>query len=350
MRDRHARYYADYARRCNEELFGPDQIEWGARMSADGENILAAFAHAVDTHDLDLAVGLLESTNLYIIQTGYVLTLPVEQVLAMPGVEQHPGYPVVLMAAAFAAEPGEKRVVALEYGDAALDAEHALTGPRPYTTDLSAHRYHLSALVALSTGAWDEAAAAFLESAERYRRAERIAPVASDLGAAASALCYGGRFADAVAVATEGLALARALGMPTLITISLVALAQALSRQEPERARVLLDEAAHQHLDYEIYGELLQMTLAASMLSDWPLTARFATRGIPHLHWINHRPYLHAILTVSARALADTDPEAAATIQGAAHTLTAIAPTTTTSAARTHQERPRTTDRRTAAA
>ena len=38
---------------------------------------------------------------------------------------------------------------------------------------------------------------------------------------------------------------------------------------------------------------------------------------------MNHRPYLHAVLTVSARALADTDPDAAATIQGAAHTLIA---------------------------
>ena len=65
LRDRHARYYADYALRCNEGLCGPEQIEWGARMTADGENILAAFAHAVDTHDLDLAVRLLESTSLY---------------------------------------------------------------------------------------------------------------------------------------------------------------------------------------------------------------------------------------------------------------------------------------------
>ena len=78
------------------------------------------------------------------------------------------------------------------------------------------------------------------------------------------------------------------------------------------------------------------MTLAATMISDWPLTARFATRSIPHGHWINHRPYLHAVLTVSARALADTDPDAAATIQGAAHTLIA----TLASSAPAHAEPP----------
>ena len=157
--------------------------------------------------------------------------------------------------------------------------------------------------------------------------------VADCYGAAASALCYGGRFADAVPVATEGLALARATGVPTAITLNLIALAQALSRQEPERARVLLDEAAHRDLDYESYGELTQMTLAAAMISDWPLTARFATRSIPHLHWINHRPYLNAIFTISARALAATDPEAAATIQGAAHTLIVTPAAITTTAA-----------------
>ncbi len=108
-------------------------------MTADGENILAAFAHAVDTHDLDLAVRLLESTSLVPVQTGYVLTLPVEPVLAVPGVEHHPGYPLVLMAAAFAADTRGEASLALEYGDAALDAEQALTVSRPYTVDLSAH-------------------------------------------------------------------------------------------------------------------------------------------------------------------------------------------------------------------
>jgi predicted ATPase len=334
LRDRHARYYADYALRCNEGLWGPAQLEWANRMNADGENVLAAFAHAVDTLDLDDAVRLLESTNLYLLQSGFAVTLPVEPVLAMPGVEQHPGYPIVLMAAAFVANTRGEASLAREYCDAALDAETSLTVPRPYTVNLSAHRLSLSALIGLSTGAWDDAAAAFLESAEHYRRVDRMALVANDLAAAAAALCYGERFADAVPVATEGLTLARALGMQSTITGSLVALAQSLSRQDPEQARVLLEEAAHRDLDHEIFGELTQMTLAASMIGDWPLTARFATRSIPYLHWMNHRPFLQGILTVSARALADTDPAAAATIQGAAHKLTATpAPTTTTTTA-----------------
>ena len=99
---------------------------------------------------------------------------------------------------------------------------------------------------------------------------------------------------------------------------------------------MLLGEGAHQDLDYEAYSELIRGTLAAAMIRDWPLTARFATRSIPHAHWMNHRPYLHGLFTVSARALADADPEGAATIQGAAYAVLAIpastATTTTTDA------------------
>ncbi len=331
LRDRHARYYTDYAQRCYEGLFGPEQLQWGARMTADGENILAAYAHAVDTHDLDLAASLLESTSLVPIQTGYVLTLPTGPVLAMPGVEQHPGYPVVLMAAAYAADLRGEASLALEYGDAALEAEQTVT--RPYTVDLSALRLYISAVVEVSTGAWDAAAAAFLASVERYRRADNMGLVVNNLAGAASALCYGGRLADAVPVATEALALARKLGLPRHSNECLVALAQALSQEDPERSRALLREAEHQNLDYEAYSELIRMTLAATMIGDWPLTARLASRSIPHAHWMNHRPYLHGILTASARALAATDPEAAATIQGAAHALITKSASTTTATA-----------------
>ena len=86
------------------------------------------------------------------------------------------------------------------------------------------------------------------------------------------------------------------------------------------------------------------MTLTAVMLSDWPLTARFAIRSIPHLHWLNHRPYLHGVFTVSARALADTDPEAAATIQGAAHTFIATLASSTTTTTTTAVPQPTKSD------
>ena len=329
LRDRHAGYFTDFALRCADGLWGgAEQHAWAQRMTADGENILAAFAHAVDTDDLDLAIRLLESTSLIPVQTGHVLTLPVEPVLAVTGVEQHPGYALVLMAAAFVADRRGEATLAREYGDAALDAERASTASHPYAVDLGSFRIMLAAFIGMSMGAWDESAAAFLEAADRHRRAQSMGLAISSLQAAASALCYGGRFADAVPVATEGLALARAVGSPAWVSNTLVALAQALSATEPERARVLLAEAAHQDRDHVYWGSSTQMAVTAAMLEDWPLTAELATRCIPLLHWLNHRPYLHGTLTLSARALAGADPEGAATIQGAAHTLmTTAAPT-----------------------
>ena len=322
LRDRHAGYFTDFALRCGGALWGPDQIAWGDRMNADVENIQAAFAHAIDTGDLDLAVRLLEATSLIPVQTDRVLTLPVEQVLAVAGVDQHPSYPVVLMAAAFAADRRGEATRAEEYGDAALAAERASTGSRPYALDLEALRGSLTGFIAMSMGAWDDCAAAFLAVADRYQHAQNMGIAISSICTAASALCYGGRFDDAVPVATEGLALARAGGTPAWIGVGLVALAQALSPSEPDRARALLVEFANQGGEYyRYYGGPTQMSITAAMLGDWPLTADFATHSIPLLHWMNHRPYLYGTLTVSARALVGTDPEAAATIQGAAHVL-----------------------------
>jgi predicted ATPase/class 3 adenylate cyclase len=332
LRDRHARYYVEYARRCSDELWGPGQIEWGSRMAADGENFLAAFAHAVDIQDLDFAISLLESTSLFPVQDGLVLTLPVEPVLADPGLQQHPSYPLVLMIAAYAAQTRGEASLAVEYSDAALGVEQAVSARGEYAADIGALRQYLSAVLAVSTGEWDAAAAGFLEAGELYDHANKRGLVANNLSGAASALCYAGRLDEAIPIATEGLAVARALGIPRLTNECLIALAQSLSHQDPERASALLREAAHHDVDYESYSEIIRITLAAAMIRDWELTARSATRGIRHAHWMNHRPYLYGVLTVSARALVDTDPEGAATIQGAAHALLAnralTAPTT----------------------
>ena len=139
-----------------------------------------------------------------------------------------------------------RRNLALEYGDAALAAEHALSAPRPYSLDLTATRSVLAGYIATSSGAFDEAAAAYIDAIDRYRRTNSMGHAANFLGGAAAVLCLGGRFDDAVPFATEGLALARANGAPSSVTGNLVALAQALSQREPERARVLLEDAAHE--------------------------------------------------------------------------------------------------------
>jgi predicted ATPase len=337
LRDRHARYYGAYALRCSEGTWGPAQIEWGTRMTADSDNILAAFTHAIDTHDFDLVTMLMETTIGSEAQIGDSVRFPVEPVLAMAGVAQHAGYPLVLICAAWQANARGEARRALELGDAALNAERALTVPAAYTIDLTAERASLMAGIALASGAWDDAAAAYRKAAELHRSAHR-ARASTSLGYAAMALAFAGRFADAVPVATNGLELARASGTPFAITTNLAALAQALSHQDPARARTLLDEAIRTGLDHDNGSSFGTMAVTAATIRDWPLTAFLAARSIPYYAWINHRPYLGALLNGAARALADSDPEAAATIQGAAYALvgtpaTAASPETITAAA-----------------
>jgi predicted ATPase/class 3 adenylate cyclase len=321
-RERHARYYAGYARRCREGMAGPGQVEWGARMGADGDNILAAFGRALEHDDLDLAVELVGATTMNQLQTGYALNLPVAPILAMPAVEHHPGYPLVLMAAAFTADANGDWDRAREYGDAAVVADRAVTGPRPYSVDLAMIRCLLRGMLAMAAGAWEEAAEAFLDAVELAKRetTDGWAP-GMWLGGVASMLASAGRHTEAVQVATEGIVLARESGMPAAITINLTALAQALAAEEPDRARALLLEAAHTDAGYEIWAEVTQMALAAAAIPDWTLTARFAAPSIRHLHWRNQRAYLAGVLNLAARVLGDTDPESAAIVQGAARTL-----------------------------
>ena len=116
---------------------------------------------------------------------------PSSPVLAVPGVEHHPGYPLVLMAAAFAAEPRGEASLALEYGDAALDAEQALTG-RP-----SVHRRPRRASPRTSqrlVAAVDGRVGRRSRGVSRRRRSSITGvrtrwAVCDSAGAAASALC-----------------------------------------------------------------------------------------------------------------------------------------------------------------
>jgi hypothetical protein len=225
------------------------------------------------------------------------------------------------MAAAAAANLRGETKIAREYGDAALERERASTARRPYTLDLEAARCFLEGLIASSERSWEDAAVAWLEAAEIYRRGGKLGQAATSLGSAASAFSFGGRFADALPLATEALALLRATSTPTMANVTLMgALAMAVSPQDPTRARALLDEIQGDPAA-ENYGEATQLTLAAAVIGEWSLAARFATRSIPLLHWVNHRPYLQIVLTLAARILAPTDPESAATIQGAARAL-----------------------------
>ena len=107
------------------------------------------------------------------------------------------------------------------------------------------------------------------------------------------------------------------------VAFSLAVLAGAIAEAEPPRARSLLEEALvlRESLATWLTAEVTATTLVAARMGDWPLTLRLADRSVRHLQWSGQRPYLTGILNVVARALAETDVEAATRLQGAARHL-----------------------------
>jgi hypothetical protein len=253
----------------------------------------------------------------------YVLRIPADPVLALPGAREHPGYPVALMRAASEAVERGELALAQEFVQHALDAERALGVPASSTVPLDVLADNVRVRVATAASAWPDVVRISLESAQRCRAYGLPTIAAGNLVGAANALSLAGDREAAVPIATEGLDLARTVGMPTVIVSNLYALAQALADREPDRASALLQEAIDLNvsLGYPQTYELVGMTLVAARLADWCLTARLAGPTIRHLHWMGERPMLAGIFNVSARALADSDPQAAAMIQGAARTL-----------------------------
>ena len=124
-------------------------------------------------------------------------------------------------------------------------------------------------------------------------------------------------------LASEALGLARGTGAPMLIAATLVALAGTLADRDPPRARSLLVESLQLRatLGFENPSEHTQGALVAARIGDWPLVLELTSRGIGHLQWSGNRPYLAGVLNLIACAIAASDAEAAAWLQGAARRL-----------------------------
>lgn len=78
VRDAHARYFLNLSERSIEELRGPDQLQWIARLDAERDNMRAALTHLLDgaTHGRpesgELALRLAAALGFYWYKTGSV--------------------------------------------------------------------------------------------------------------------------------------------------------------------------------------------------------------------------------------------------------------------------------------
>jgi predicted ATPase/class 3 adenylate cyclase len=322
-RGAHAEYFCELEGRLCEQLFGPEQLTAGRRLAADADNLLAAVQHAVDTGDADLALRLVSNAPPPGLQVGsYQLLLPVDAVLGLPGTNDHPLYAFAVGVAASGAASGgdlERAEAGCEEALAALDRQ----GPdRDWRVEYVVP--NTRAAIALASGKWGEAAALLGQSADSLRRSEagprQRAATSFVLAGAALAHTLAGDPEAAEPLATEGLARARRLGAPSYIAMNLVALAGALAGRDPPRAHALLDESLELYatLEFESPVEAVESTLIAGRMADWEVVLRLSPRAIRQLDWSASWPYLGGILNVVARALAASDAESAAVLQGTA--------------------------------
>ena len=322
LRARHAEHYVTFGGMSSDQLLGPQYVEIGTRLAAEEENFVVAMSWAIDTNDVDLAFRLLRAFPIAPLQLGLRLWLPAEPVLSLPGAPEHPDYPYGLAIAAVRAAFRGDRPRAEELCDQALACEPSI-GPH-LQVDVEWLVQTARTALAFAVGDWHDAAIHGETAAELVRSSGELGRLPTNLSGAAACHVMAGDADAAVPFATEGLAVARQLGNPYLIAMSLSALAGALADRDPARAGALLRESIDSSaaLNYENTNELTQGALVAARLRDAPLALQLAKPAIRHLHWSGDRPQLAGVLNVVAWAITDADPTAAAVIQGAARALT----------------------------
>jgi predicted ATPase len=314
LRARHADHFIDFAATATPNMFGPGQLEWGARLAGERDNFQAAMAFALDSDDVERAMGLLCQTPTYFNQTDSPVMFDPDAILALTDAREHPGSSRALY------ETGIRRLITGDYSGAlemAGQAEAALgrLGPAPGYELADRLCLRLRALSASAIGPYERGTELYLQAAEADRAVGRTAYAAYWLGLAAYQVAWADPDA-AVPVAREGLALARQTGYPKAIHQNLLSLALALASSNPEQARRFV----HEVLEVGHGITMVPVTWVAGRLEDWPAVLRAAGRMLRWDRRIGTAPrfVLAGIVVLVARALAPAQPEAAAVLDGAA--------------------------------
>ena len=181
---------------------------------------------------------------------------------------------------------------------------------------------NLTAMVSLAAGDYAEAVSAYSRGAELAAADGYPGLAAINLAVCVNtALLGGGEAEDVIAKAEEALELARQSGMHAAIVISLNSLALTLADLDPARARALLDESVERSATPGGASRtgVLTAGLVAGRLMDWDLTLALAVRSMQMERWIMAPLQVAPCLALCARALAETRPEVAGVLHGAAY-------------------------------
>jgi predicted ATPase/class 3 adenylate cyclase len=237
-RERHARYFGDFARDAGRKLWSDTEVEWARRVEADLDNVRAAVSWAVAAGETDLAMRIAGALVTQAVERPIWTTASIaEEALRASDADQHPWRAIVMGEASWAAQRRGDSAAARELVDGALDAQRA--GAR-FTAPVWSY-------AAMHRAEDDSGQDALALAAEGLERAEAAGDAT---GAIALRTMYVGqlvqheRGAEARAEAEQALASARALGQPALIAMGLFALGLALaSSGEPDRGITIVRES-----------------------------------------------------------------------------------------------------------
>jgi predicted ATPase/class 3 adenylate cyclase len=317
-RARHAAYYAGVLSRIREHAHDPQAgVFWAVRLSAEQDNLLAAWAWTIDTGNVDTAFSILASFAPIEIRNSYPLLLDGEAALELPGATEHPGYPLALaVSAVFASGRSVGR------GAEELCRRAAEANARQASPDWRVEEVICDARssIAITAGAFADTARLDEQAAAIARTGGDLADASLKLGLAAGSHLLVGDAPRAVPLAREALVLARQIGAPALIASGLLAVGATVAETDPDRARACLRESLELStaLGYQGALDLGWAAGIAFLVNDRTATLELGRSAIRALQRGGDRPMMDSMLHVIAGALVATQPEAAAIIQGAA--------------------------------
>jgi predicted ATPase/class 3 adenylate cyclase len=317
-RTRHAEYYAYLLPRLREHAHDPRAaVFWAVRLSAEQDNLLAAWSWAIGTGNVDVAFSILAGFAPSEVWHTYPLLLDGEAALQLPGAAQHPGYLLALAVSALFASNRAHVRDAEELCRQAIQAGALEQSPDWRVEEvICATRQN----IAITTGAYAEAARFAEEAAGIARAAGDLADTSVQLTMAVACHVLAGTAPSGVPLATEALALARRLGAPALIASALLEVGAAVVQTDPEQGRACLRESREltATLGYESALDLVWATGIASLVPDRTTTLELGRSAILGLQRSGDRLRIGITLYMLAGVLAPTDPEAAGIILGAA--------------------------------
>jgi len=318
-RARHASYYADLLNGARDQQDGPF---WAVRLSAEEDNLLAAWSWAIGTGNVGTAFQIMAGFAPVEVWSTYPLLLAGEAALELPGASEHPGYPLALAVTALFAS-----IRADVTGAEELCRRAAEANARRETPDWRVEEAICAARssIATTTGAFADAARLAEQAAGIAQAGGDLADASVELTIAAADHVLAGNAPAAAPLANQALALARRIGAPALIATALLNVGAAIAETNPEQARTCLRESRELSaaLGYQKARDLVWAAAIAFLSGDRAATLELGRSAIRGLKWGGDWMWMGIVLYMIAGTLATTQPDTAAIIQGAAETYLA---------------------------